>query len=391
MARISQEVLDLKEYISQTRRWLHMHPEPSLKEFETSRFIQNELDKEGISYKLIGDTSILAEIQGDHPGKTIFLRADIDALEMNDDKTCDYKSKNPGLCHACGHDGHTAALLAAAKVLNKKKDQIYGKIKIAFQAAEEIGAGARLFVADGALKDVDFAFGIHVASWLDLGKIAAVAGPINASCDIFEIKIKGDAAHAASPHLGKDAAIATSSIVVALQALISRQKDPIDPAVISIGYIQAGSRYNVVAQEGVIKGTLRTVNKETRANLLDKISKVACLTAQVHECEASFENYNASNVLENDLAITDYARSIARDLVGEDNLITSKPLSLGAEDFADYSQVVPACFIQVGTRSGESTAFAHHNTHFDLDEEGLLISAQAHIDIALKAREYFKW
>lgn len=390
MANISKEVLELKQYISDTRRWLHMHPEPSLKEFETSKFIQAELDKENIPYRLIGDTSILAEIKGDHPGKTIFLRADIDALEMNDDKTCDYKSQNPGLCHACGHDGHTTSLLAAAKVLNQKKDQIYGKIKIAFQAAEEIGAGARLYVADGALDDVDFAFGIHVASWLDLGQIAAVKGSINASCDIFEINILGDAAHAATPHRGKDAALATSSIVVALQSLISRQKDPIDPAVISLGYIQAGTRYNVVAQKGVIKGTLRSVNKETRQELLNKIEQVASLTAQIHGCQSTFENYNAANVLENNSEIIDYTRKIARNIVGDDNVIENKPVSLGAEDFADYSQVVPAAFIQVGTRSGESTGHAHHNTHFDLDEDGLLISAQCHIDIALNWREFFE-
>lgn len=384
---ISEEVEKIYPFLVSTRRYLHEHPESSLKEYETSKFIKQELDKINIDYVTVGETGVLAEIKGKNAGKTIFLRADMDALEMNDAKDADYKSKNQGLNHACGHDAHTAALLGATKILATKKDKLNGNIKIAFQPAEEIGAGARLFVRAGYLKGVDLAFGLHVSSELETGKLKITDGAVSASCDIFTINVDGQSAHASTPQLGKDAALATASILVELQSLISRQKSPFTPAVISIGVIEAGTRYNVIAAKGKIQGTLRTLEKYLRTKLLNKIEKVAKNVAQIHDCTATFENYDAASVLVNDKNATRFVTDVANKIVGDENILNNSVSSLGAEDFADYSEVCPSCFAYVGTNNGEKTSYPAHSEKFDIDEEALKIACQFHINVAL---EYLK-
>lgn len=387
---ISSEVKNLEDYFIKTRRFLHQHPEPSLKEYETSKLIKKELEKEGISYVKVGDTGVLATIKGEHPGKTILLRADMDALELKDRKDVAYRSLNEGNHHACGHDAHTATLLGLAKILNKNKDKIYGKVKLCFQQAEEIGAGARLFVKEGHLKDVDFALGVHNATDIEYGKVSATPGATYASCDIFTIEVKGECSHAAHPHLGKDAAVATANILIALQNIVSRQRDPQEALVISVGYIEAGTRYNVVAGQGVLKGTLRTLNPDLRPKILRKIEEVAKLTAQINNCQATFENYDAASVLVNDKEVSEYEQFILADIIGKENVIVDKKATLGAEDFADYSRVVPACFLNVGSRSGPETSYPHHHELFDLDERYMLIAAQTFLDSVYRWHEYFK-
>lgn len=387
MVKIRPEVLNGKEYLVKTRRHLHKNPELSLQEYKTANFIRKELEKIGLAYSNIGDTGTLAIIKGAKPGKSIFLRADIDALPMEDLKNVDYASINKGVCHSCGHDGHAASLLLATKVLYSLRDRLEGTIKIAFQQAEEIGAGARQFVSSGALNDVDFAFGIHAASYLDVGKIGISRGASMASCDIFSIDVIGQGSHASSPHLGKDAALASASILVELQALSSRQKNPLEPVVISIGKIEAGTSYNVVASKGKIEGTLRTLDKELRSELLDKIEMVASKVASIHGCDIRFNNYDAANVLYNDQNLAESVEKLALELVGQGNIVKDLPVTLGAEDFADYTAEVPGLFVRVGTRTSEETGFPHHNERFNLDENGLLIAASLYIEIAMNVNK----
>lgn len=387
--KISDEVKNLEDYFIKTRRFLHQHPESSLREYETSKFIKGQLEKEGISYVKVGDTGVLASIEGNHPGKTIFLRADMDALELKDKKDVPYHSLNEGKHHACGHDAHTSTLLGVAKILNKNKDKIHGKVKLCFQQAEEIGAGARIFVKEGHLDDVDFAVGIHNATDIEYGKVSATPGPTYASCDIFTIEVKGESSHAATPHLGRDAAIATANILLELQNIVSRHRDPQEAIVISIGYIEAGSRYNVVAGEGILKGTLRTLNPDLRPKILKKIEEVSKLTAQINNCEATFENYDAASVVVNDKDIAEYEQFILGDIIGKDNVIVDKKATLGAEDFADYTKVVPACFLNVGSSSSPETSYPHHHELFNLDERYMLIAAQTFLDTVYRWNEYF--
>ena len=390
MVKISHEVRQEEDYIRQTRRYLHQHPELSLQEFETAKFIRQELDKIGVDYVTVGETGTLGLIEGDHPGKTIFLRADIDALGLDDLSGTAYASVNQGVSHACGHDGHVAALLGAARVLVNNKDKIYGRVKLAFQQAEENGSGARLFVADGHLEDVDFAFGIHAASYFDVGVVSAAPGPSMASVDIFTIKVRGNASHAATPHLGADAALATANILTNLQALAARQRNPLEPIVISVGKIEAGTSYNIVASNGYLHGTLRTLNNKTRARLIQKIEDMAKSVGEIHGCQTSFENFEAANVLNNDEEITRYAHFISQGVIDSDKILKDTPPSLGGEDFADYAAVVPAVFVKVGTRSDEKTGYPHHHEKFDMDEEGLVISAQLHVDTVFRWQEFFK-
>ncbi|MDC4242380.1 MULTISPECIES: amidohydrolase [Bacillota] len=373
------------------RRYFRQHPESSLAEYETAAFIQKELELAGIEYISVGETGTLATIRGSKKGPVIFLRGDIDALEMRDDIDKGYASVNSGLCHACGHDTHAASLLSAARILNKRKDRLSGTIKLAFQQAEEIGAGARIFVKEGHLDDVDFAFGIHIASNIQIGKIGLAKGEQYASCDIFKINVIGEGAHACSPHLAHDALIATANIVQAIQNIITREIDQMENTLISLGKISSGTRYNIVASKGELEGTYRAFNQETRSKIRRRIEEVAELTARLHGCRIVFENYEAADPLVNEGKKTAIAQKIAGDIVGRENVIDDDPASLGAEDFADYLAVAPGCFARVGARSqDESTHYPHHHVLFDIDERALAISTQLYVDIAQKAVDHIK-
>ena len=376
---------DIEELIA-LRRYFHQHPEPSLKEFNTSKKIKELLERWKIPYVTVGDTGVLGTITGKKgAGRTILLRADMDALEMKDRKEVSYCSSVEGLHHACGHDGHTAALLAAAKLLKLRENDFAGTIRLAFQQAEEIGAGARLFVRDGHLKDVDLAFGIHLSSEYPTGSIVLAEGSRYASCDIFKLHIRGESSHAAKPHQGKDALLAASHIVVALQSVIARSVDPIDSAVLSIGVLNAGTRYNVVANDAYLEGTVRALKKETRRQILSQVEEIAKLTAAVHHCTTEFSNYSAANILYNHHEATRFAIGVAERLVGEEYVITEAPPTLGAEDFADYGEETEATFALVGTRNLQdpATHYPHHHELFDIDEEGLIVAAELHTQIAL--------
>ncbi len=381
---ISQE--DAKELID-FRRHFHQNPEPSLKEYKTAQKIKELLKSWDIPFETVGETGVLGTIQGKKgKGKTIFLRADIDALDMRDRKEVAYCSQVEGLHHACGHDGHTASLLTAAKILKSKENEFGGTIKLAFQQAEEIGAGARQFVSAGHLKDVDMAFGIHLSSEHPTGTVVPVAGARYASCDIFKIHIKGESSHAAKPHLGRDALLAASHVVVALQSIVSRTVDPIESAVLSIGVLQAGTRYNVVANDAYIEGTVRALSKETRERILHQVEEIANLVAKTHLCETEFSNYSAANILFNNPKATAFAGEVAEKIVGKDNIKIDVPPTLGAEDFADYTEAVDATFLLVGTKDTDNPAthYPHHHELFDIDERGLIVSAQLHIKVALE-------
>lgn len=384
---IDEDVFALKDKIIEYRRHFHKNPEASLKEYKTAKYIQDVLTENGIDFVKVGETGTLATIKGNKgEGKTILLRGDIDALELYDKKDKEYTSENEGLCHACGHDAHASTLLSAAIILNKRRDDFSGTVKLAFQQAEEIGAGARQFVQSGHLDDVDFVYGTHVSSDIQVGKLAIAEGPQSASCDIFTIKVHGLGAHAATPHLGHDAVVATSNIVVALQNIISRQISPAEDGLISIGKIESGTRYNVIASEGLIQGTVRAFSHETRADILDRVEKIARLTAEIHGCSIEFENYDAAAPLINESEKTMYTQNVLSNVVGEENIITEREKSFGAEDFADFLAVVPGTFVRVGSGSDQNpeSKSPHHNNYFDIDERCLVVETQSYVEIAVR-------
>ncbi|SFH50951.1 amidohydrolase [Pisciglobus halotolerans] len=383
---LQKEVQQGAQAVIDLRRHFHQHPEPSLQEYETIKRIKEELVQLDIPYETVGETGAIGTIIGKKgAGKTILLRADIDALELEDAKDKPYRSTKEGLHHACGHDGHAAALLGAAKILKKHEADFAGTIKLAFQPAEEIGAGARQFVAGGFVEGVDQVFGIHVDSSIEIGKIAATSGPTNASCDIFNIKVKGESGHAARPDLGRDALLTAAAIIVELQSIVAREVSPLDHAVVAVGVLHAGTRYNIIANEAALEGTVRTFSHETRQTVLAAVERIAREVAQAHRTTIEFENYDAAAPLINDPVAANRAARIGAEIVGTENVILNNPKSLGADDFADFLAVAEGVYARVGTKNPDDsdTWYGHHHENFDIDERGLAIATELHVRYAL--------
>ena len=384
MSTIQEKASELQDYLVKTRRYLHENPESSLKEFETAAFIQKELASFGVPFEKVGETGTLAVIQGGKgDGKTVLLRADIDALELPDCTGKPYASKRLGLNHACGHDAHTAMGLGTAKLLNDIKDTFSGIVKIAFQPAEEIGAGAKQFVASGQIDDIDESFAIHVNSGLPVGSFAVQGGAVNASCDIFKIKITGKSAHVGRPHLGHDALVTASQVVVALQTIVAREVNPIDRAVVGVGKLNAGTRYNIVANDAEIEGTIRAFSHETRAHLKEAVTRIAKGIAELNRCEFEIEWYDAAAPVINTLELAEEFQKVVSKVEGIDNLITNCESSMGADDFADYLVNKPGVYGLLGSQSGEETAYGHHHEKFDIDERVLALGVEIEVNYFL--------
>lgn len=380
-------VLAEKAYLTDLRRHFHAHPEVSLQEYETCKKIEGELDSMGIPHKRIGETGVYGWIDGKKAGDgvTVALRADIDALAMEDLKEVPYHSQNAGVCHACGHDAHTATLLTAAKILKAKENEFSGQVRLFFQQAEEIGQGARQFVQAGLLDGVTRVFGAHVTSHLDSGKISLTAGPQNASCDYFKIQIHGKGAHVSTPQLGVDALYIASQIVVQLQTIVSRNTDPLETVVVGVGKLQAGTQYNIIAEHAVLEGTTRSFLQEVRKFTNDRVVRIAKETAALYGAEAEVEFLDFAAPLVNDAKAVEEVTAVTAEFLPREDIISDFQKALGADDFADYLAVTRGMYAFVGTRNSKDphTAVAHHHGLFDVDEEALLISCNVYVDYAL--------
>lgn len=384
---IREDVLRQEEYIVSMRREFHAHPEASLMEFETALRIEKELDEIGVLHERVGETGVIGYLGRKKDGKTIAMRADTDALEISEKNDTTYVSKNPGLMHGCGHDGHMAALLGAVRILKEREEELEGMVKLLFQQAEEIGQGARQFVAAGHLENVESVLGIHVSSGLDTGTITVSPGPVGASCDYFRARIIGKSSHVGKPHLGIDALYVASLCVVSLQGIVARTTDPVDPVVVGIGVMNSGTRYNIVAGDAVLEGTFRTFSLETRDRTQESIERILRSTCEAYGAELELEFRSYSSPVVNDREAAAFAAGIAKEIVGEENVRTDQEKSLGADDFAELQLAVPGVYVNVGTRNplDEGTAYPHHHERFDLDERGLLIAAEFYVRYALES------
>ena len=374
-----------REYITALRRWFHSHPELSMKEFETAKRIEKELNAIGILARRVGETGVLGVLKGRKgPGRRVVLRADTDALPIQDEKTVPYASQCPGVMHACGHDAHTAALLGAARALKKLEDSLSGEIGFVFQPGEEYGKGAVLFLQDGALEGADRSFGVHMQSNLPVGQVAMNLGAENASVDHFTIRIHGRSAHVSTPELGADALYAAAQIVTALQGLVGRLKSPTDPALIGVGVLRSGEGYNIVAREAVIEGTVRCFSEQTRAMLNAKIADTARSIAALYNTTAEVENESFTRALINDAGVYAEAAPVIERVVGKGNLVP-KELSLGGDDMAEIIAAVPGVYAFVGSGSDAvpGSRLAHHTPGFDIDERCLPIAAGLYVESAL--------
>ena len=374
-----------REYITALRRWFHSHPELSMKEFETAKRIEKELNAIGILARRVGGTGVLGVLKGRKgPGRRVVLRADTDALPIQDEKTVPYASQCPGVMHACGHDAHTAALLGAARALKKLEDSLSGEIGFVFQPGEEYGKGAVLFLQDGALEGADRSFGVHMQSNLPVGQVAMNLGAENASVDHFTIRIHGRSAHVSTPELGADALYAAAQIVTALQGLVGRLKSPTDPALIGVGVLRSGEGYNIVAREAVIEGTVRCFSEETRAMINGKIADTARGVAALYNTTAEIETESFTRALINDARVYAETAPLVEKVVGRGNLVV-KELSLGGDDMAEIMAVVPGvyAFVGSGSKAVPGSRLAHHTPGFDIDERCLTIAASLYVESAL--------
>lgn len=372
-----------KEYVINLRREFHMYPEPCWQEFRTSNRIKEELTKMGIPFIEMAKTGVLGTIKGKHEGKTIALRADMDALELEEKNEIVYRSKNDGFMHACGHDGHTAMLLGAAKILNEMKEEIKGTVRLIFQPAEEMVEGAQAMVKEGCLDTVDNIFGMHLWSQLETGKISAEEGPRMANGGWFKIRVKGKGGHGSEPNKGIDALVAASAIVMNLQSIVSREFSPLESVVVSIGVFKSGTRLNILPSEAYLEGIVRNYSNETDEKLAESINRIVKCTAESYRAEAEVEFTKGKGAVINDPQSSKRATKTVEKLFGRDALALTEKVT-GGEDFAIYLQKVPGVFAFLGAGNEEKgTNYPTHHERFNIDEDALEVGTALYVQYAL--------
>ena len=370
----SAEVQELVE----VRRDLHAHPETAFAEVRTSGIVAERLKALGLEVRTgVGKTGVLATVKGGRPGKTVLLRADMDALPIQEENEVPYRSKHDGRMHACGHDCHTSILLGVAKRLVAEAASMPGAARLVFQPAEEEGGGAEAMIKDGAIDPKpDAAFGLHVWQDMDLGKVGVTPGPMMAAVDEFTITVSGVGAHAAMPQLGVDPVVCLAQMVVALQTISSRSADPFTPVVVSVTRLDAGTAFNIIPPHAKMNGTVRVFDPELWAALPGHFDRIVHGVARAMGCEAKIEYTRFNNPTINDPAMAAIARAAAIEVVGEANVIDDVR-TMGGEDFSSFLRAVPGCFIAIGSRNtARGLTYGHHHPRFDVDEESLAIGAE---------------
>jgi amidohydrolase len=339
----------------------------------------------------IATTGVTGLIRGTASGtgseKVVLVRADMDALPIQEESEVDYRSQHDGVMHACGHDAHTAILLGVTQLLLDRRDQFAGTVKVLFQPAEEGGGGARVMIEEGVLEDpkVDLAFGLHVAQDVPLGKIEVRPGPMLAAADRFDIRIKGTGGHGAQPHLCVDPISIGAQIVTALQTIVSREVDPTDQAVVTVGAFLAGDASNVIPDTAELRGTLRSFDPAVREHLGKRVGEIATGIAAAMRGEVEYRYHPGYPPTINNPEMTALVNEVAAEVVGVDNLLESN-LHMGAEDFSYFLEKVPGCFFFVGTNNPDrGLTWGHHHPRFDIDEDGMAVGMEVMARTVLRA------
>ncbi|WP_411676215.1 amidohydrolase [Caproicibacter sp.] len=360
-------------FIIEKRRAYHQHPELSWKEENTTQSIQADLEAMGIETKRFdGKTGVVGLIRGGAPGKTVMLRADIDALPIEEHADVPFRSQNQGVMHACGHDCHIAMLLGAAKILSTVRQELHGNVKLIFQAAEETCHGAEYYVQQGLLDGVDAIMGMHIWGTLDAPKINVQQGGRMASCDNFKIVVRGKACHGSAPHMGTDAIVAAASVIMNLQTFASRRNDPLNPLVISIGTVHGGNAFNIIADRVEMEGTIRTYSRELRKNIETMMREIIVNTAKACGAEASLEYWQFPGPIINEQEnLNRIAKNAAVKLYGESGTAPLEKMT-GSEDFAYFMEKIPGIYAFIGCRNPEIGAtYGNHSDKFKVDETAL--------------------
>ena len=361
------------------RREIHRHPELGRQEENTAQLVGRELTALGIPFRRTAGTGIAGELTGALPGPIVALRADMDALPIQEQNDLPCASEVPGVMHACGHDLHTAALLGAARLLSAHRNELRGSVRFLFQPDEEGDGGARRMIDDGCMDGVSAIFGAHVAPEYPCGTVGVRFGKAYAASNPFDITLRGKSSHGAEPHLGTDAIIAASALVNAIQTLVSREVSPLDSAVISIGSLHAGVARNIIAAEAKLSGIIRCFGPEMRRSLTKRLTSMTHAVAAAHGCEAEVKVLWGYSGIINDDAMTAHVQRSAGSLLGMENVIVEPVPSLTTEDFGEFLSCAPGTFWHIGTgRPGEENP-PLHNPRFNPDEGALKIAAALHV------------
>ena len=379
--KIREEIKNIKDEIYAIRRHFHRYPELSFKEFNTAETISEHLDKLGISHKKgVGKTGIVGEINFG-PGPTIALRADMDALPIQEENNLDYKSLNDGVMHACGHDGHMAILLGAANALSKNSKLKKGTVRFIFQPAEEGLGGAKYMIEDGCLDKVDEIYGLHLWNYQLYGEVGIKDGPVMASADLFDIEVSGKGGHGATPQGTVDAIVVASNLVTMLQTIVSRNTNPLESTVLSIGKIKGGHNFNIISDKVHMSGTTRAYTEENRKMIKQRMKEV------IEGVSKSFGADIKLNYKDGYPPTVNHSSQVEKVLEAASSVVASGAknpyLSMGGEDFSYYLQNKPGCFFFVGSAPNENEILStpHHCSHFNIDERALLVGASVYLNL----------
>ncbi|MDO5088534.1 MAG: M20 family metallopeptidase [Leptotrichiaceae bacterium] len=381
---IKDSVKNMMKDVIEWRRYLHKHPETGFDLDNTVKFVCEKLDEMNIEYEtdMGSRCSVIAYINRNKPGKCIAIRADMDALPIKEATDFDFKSENDNM-HACGHDAHTAGLLCVCRLLKERENELNGRVKFIFQPAEEIGEGAKGIVEKGVIDDVDEIIGLHVGNIYPEGKkgnLIFTKGPMMACMDKFILRVKGQGAHGAYPHLSKDPIVTASHIIVGIQEILGREINPVEPAVVTIGSIKGGTAFNIIPEIVEIEGTVRAVNNDTRNYIKERVEQIASNIASAFRCETEYEFFYQPPPLINNEKVTTELMKLAEKLY-PGNVEEMKSPVMGGEDFAWYLQKIPGAFFFVhNPLEIDGKVWAHHTPKFAIDEDymdrGIVLMAE---------------
>ncbi|QSO47073.1 amidohydrolase [Alicyclobacillus mengziensis] len=386
---ISELVAGVKEDVIKWRRYLHEHPELSFQEENTSQYVYDVLQSfGGLELSRPTKTSVVARLIGPNPGKVLAIRADMDALPITEDTDFAFKSANPGVMHACGHDGHTAMLLGTAKILTGLREQIRGEVRFLFQHAEELfPGGASQMVAAGVMEGVHQVIGIHLKSMLEVGKVSVLAGPINAAPDTFHVTIIGSGGHAAYPHTTVDSVLIAAETITNLQHVVSRNTDPLDRLVLSVTQIVGGTADNVIPGSVEFGGTVRSYNAELRDKVPGLMERIIKGVTAAHGATYQFEYTRGYDPVVNDATVTQIVEATLKEVFGEERVVNGPP-TMGGEDFSAFQKAAPGTFFQVGAGYGPKESwYPHHHPKFAIDEDALPVGVESFVNLAFRLLE----
>jgi len=367
--RLKKDVDGLNSRLIEWRRDFHRHPELANQERRTSSVVRSFLESLAIPVRSAAGTGLVGILEGGKPGRTVALRADMDALPLIEEGPKPYISENRGACHACGHDGHMAILMGTASLLSQRRSEMRGRVVFLFQPSEErLPGGAPGMIEEGALSGVDAVFGLHLWQMLPTGKVASLKGPMMAAPDEFTIKIIGRGGHGSAPHLTLDPILVASHLTVNFQSIVSRNVDPLRSVVLTVGTISAGTVFNIIPCDATLTGTVRTFDPEIRKLMEKRVREVVAGTCATFGATSEVQYVQGYPALVNDPSMADLVGEVARETLGSQSAVDIDPV-MGGEDFAYFLQKVPGAFIFFGM--GDGTQFPHHHPGFDIDEKAL--------------------